>query len=240
MLFIPLSLSLIVFGCSGEEPAEQGNAGRPAPPVQSAVSEAETIGIGDLASWPFYGLGEVRVDEGENALFMTEFDGSKGVMIVSPKSYGKNVTVTFKVKPVTVATVNVVMLSVSDKNTGGAVTIPADYDGNFGFWTAGDVQDYIFAFHNGAHDRKPFITKNPGSELLVEAEAHATGERWHDVEIGRAGIKLWMKVDGKTVVEATDPSPSGLPGGAVCFRLRGTPDAVASALFRDVVIEEGE
>ena len=35
------------------------------------------------------------------------------------------------------------MLSVSDKNTGGDITVPDDYDGNFGFWTGDNVQDSI-------------------------------------------------------------------------------------------------
>jgi len=130
------------------------------------------------------------------------------------------------------------MISASDKDTGGDIQVPADYDGSFGLWTQGNVQNYLFAFHNAAHERLPFIVKDPGMEPLSEAEKHVTGERWHDIEVGRNGANLSMKIDGALVAETKDPTAESLPGGRVCFRLRGTPDAQASAWFKDVVIRE--
>ncbi len=239
LLLSVLSAVLLLTGCSGGEAPDTGETAGDAAPERAALSSAgEKITLDDLAGWNFYGMGEIRLDDTENALMMTEHEGSAGVTLVSPKLYGPTVTVTFKVKPATPPTVNVVMLSASDIASGGPINVPADYDGGFGFWIDGNVQNYIFAFHNGAHSRFPFITKNPGSELLVEADSHATSETWHDVEIGRDGGMLWMKVDGATVVEADDTG-TPLPGGHVCFRLRGTPDDVATAYFKDVVITAG-
>ena len=188
----------------------------------------------------FLGIGLVSIDETENALLMSEGPDSKGVNLVSPKKYGQSVVVSYKMKPLNSESVHVLILSASDKDTGGDFTMPDDYDGNFDFWTAGKVQNYVFALHNAAHNRKPFITKNPGVNLIVEAEANVTGEQWHGVEIGRHGAHLFMKIDGKMVVEGMDPAGVGLPGGIIGFRLRGVPGKSASALFKDVVINKSE
>jgi len=215
---------MIVAECSGDRDASRAG--------KNAVSIAE------FAKWEFQGSGEVTVDETEDAVYMSEAEGSAGVTLVSPKSYGPDVTVRFDVKPATFESVNVVILSASDKNTGGDIQVPADYDGSFGFWTQGDVQNYIFAFHNAAHERLPFIVRDPGMELLGEADSHVVKEDWHTVEISRSGSRLSMKVDGAVIVEVTDTSGEPLPGGKIGFRLRGTPDSVASAWFRNIVISE--
>ncbi len=225
-----LALFLIA-GCSG---GEKNTAKTPSP----AKSSAGAVSLEELAKWCFLGTGTVGVDAAENALLMSETDGSVGVTLVSPKSYGKNVTVSFKVKPSTYESVNVVMLSASDVASGGEIKVPADYDGAFGFWTAEQVQNYVVAFHNGAHNRLPFIVKCPGMEPVAEGEKHVAGERWHDVEIGREDSKIWLKIDGALVVEGNDSSAESLPGGAIAFRLRGTATGLASALFKDVVITE--
>ena len=230
---------ILLLGCSREQDSEK----KPAPqsPAVSQLKEAtegETISVSELVKWQFLGEGEVNIDEIENAVFMTEAEGSKGVTIVSPKSYGESIVLSFKVKPSTYESVNVVIISASDKDTGGDIQVLPDYDGNFGFWTQENVQNYIFAFHNGAHNRKPFIIKNPGMTLLVENDENVAEERWLDIETGRKGLNLWLKIDGKMIVEGTDQDSTGLPDGKVAFRLRGTPDSVASALFKDVVISE--
>ncbi|MCE5251766.1 hypothetical protein LLG96_16275 [bacterium] len=227
-------------GCSSDDKARTKNdAGQPGTgsyPVSTA--DGKTIPVAELAKWPFYGIGNVSIDQAENALRVAESDSSKGVMLVSPESYASRVVVSFKVKPSTFESVNVVVISASDKTTGGDFLIPSDYDGNFGFWTQENVQNYVFAFHNAAHDRKPFIVRDPGMVLLAEAETHVTGERWNEIEIGRDGSHVFMKIDGKTIIDAADTAQPELPGGKICFRLRGTPGNNASALFKDVVIRE--
>ena len=228
-LIFAIVVSIAASGCSGDRDTD-GEA-----PGQAA----KTVTLEALSGWTFVGSGEVRIDTAENALFMAEAPGSAGVTLVSPVAYGRNSVVTFKVKPATYESVNVVVIAASDKNTGGDITIPSDQDGSFGYWTQGDVQNYVFAFHNAAHERLPFIVRNPGSELLAEADSHVVTEAWHDVEIGRSGLRLWMKIDGAVIAETNDTAGGeGLPGGRIGFRLRGTGDKLASAWFKDVVIAD--
>ena len=226
-------------GCSYEESSESKTVKR-----KQAFSQTdkpvleENVGIETLAKWYFLGHGEVTIDREENAVRLAEYEGSKGVTLLSPDNYNtKYLVISFKVKPETFESVNVVFHSISDLDSGGAILIPTDYDGGFDFWTAGSVRNYIFAFHNEAHDTMPFIGKNPGMNLFAKAGArHVTEGGWHDVEIGRDGARLWIMVDGVPVVEGNDPESETLPGGSIGFRMRGTADAAASALFKDVVI----
>ena len=234
---IIILIPLFVWSCSSEDKSGQEAAPQPVMPKMSQAESIETIPVKELATWRFFGTGVISIDETENALLMSEGPDSKGVTLVSPKKYGQSVVVSYKIKPLSYESVHVLILSASEKDTGGDITAPRDYDGNFDFWTAGNVQDYVFALHNAAHNRKPFITKNPGVNLIVEAGAEATGERWHDVEIGRHGSHLFMKIDGKMVIEGMDPVSGGLPGGVIAFRLRGVPGKAASILIKDVVIK---
>ena len=205
----------------------------------SAGATEEKISIEDLASWQFLGEGELKIDSSERAVRMSEAEGSKGLVLLSPRSYGRNVVVCFKAKPATYETVTVVLLSASDKQSGGEIKIPKGYDGSIGLWLKPDIQNYFVAFHNAAHKAKPFIRKNPGSVTLIEADGNVAEERWFDVEVGRRGARLWLKIDGAEIVETTDPEGTGLPGGRLGFRLRGTGEQTASCLIKDVVIKRG-
>ncbi|MFC1606987.1 hypothetical protein ACFL47_03360 [Candidatus Latescibacterota bacterium] len=234
-------LLTLFYGCSKDESHDNSSHDHDHSSHEHTQEKAEaahgeeSISINDLSEWQFLGIGEVKVDEGEKALYMSEGADSKGVTLVSPKQYGKSVVVSYKIKPLSFESVHVLILSATDKASGGDIIVPSDYDGNFGFWTNADVQDYVFALHNEAHNRKPFITKNPGSNLIIEAEENVVGEQWHDIEIGRHDTHLYMKIDGKMVVENMDESDS-LPGGKIGFRLRGIPGKAAAALLKDVVI----
>ncbi len=235
-LLLPVVFAI---GCSSDDGSQSGSDSKTQAGSQvKSTTVAGKITVANMAKWQFLGIGDVSVDDTENAVRLSEGEDSKGVTIVSPKSYGTNVTVSFKVKPLTYESVNVVILSASDSETGGDIKIPADYDGNWGFWTEGNVSNYIFAFHNAAHDRPPFIVKSPGMTVIAEAPENVAGERWHDVEIARHGSHLIMKIDGTTVVQGTDSGSGELPGGKVCFRMRGTPGNPAAALFKDIVINE--
>lgn len=234
-------LLLVVFaiGYSSDAGSQSGSGSKTKTGSETkSMADAGQIAVADMAKWQFLGIGEISVDDTEKALRLSEGEDSKGVTIVSPKSYGPYVTVSFKVKPLTYESVNVVIISASDSETGDDIKIPADYDGNWGFWTQGNVQNYVFAFHNAAHDRTPFIVKSPGMTAIAEAPENVAGERWHDVEIARHGSHLIMKIDGTTVVQGMDTSSEELPGGKICFRMRGTPGNPAAALFKDVVIDE--
>ena len=57
---------------------------------------------------------------------------------------------------------------------------------------------------------------------------------YYDVEVGRVGKLVWLKVDGKTVVQCTDPNI--LPGGHLGIRLRGLVGHPAACVIRDLSI----
>ena len=57
---------------------------------------------------------------------------------------------------------------------------------------------------------------------------------YYDVEVGRVGKLVWLKVDGKTVVQCTDPNI--LPGGHLGIRLRGLAGHPAACVIRDLSI----
>jgi hypothetical protein len=94
----------------------------------------------------------------------------------------------------------------------------------------------IFGFHTGYHQPNAFLTRNPGFIDLARAPDKAIGEKWHDVEIGRKGRKLWMKINGKTILDAKDPHTPPLPGGQIGLRLRGPGNGTFSCLYKDLSV----
>ena len=240
MRFIPItlfSLMIAVSSCSTENENNSEAANTPETPAEIARSSRD-ISPAELLDWQFLGDGEVRIAEFAEAVFMHESDDSQGVTLVSPEIYGDNVIVKYQVKPMTYESVCVFIMSASDKNTGGDYTVPDDYNGNFAFWTQQDIQNYAFAFHNGAHDRKPFVIRNPGMHALYESDRHFSREVWHDIEIGRNGNTLWLNIDGESVINVTDANTVQLPGGRIGFRLRGTPGNPGAIQLKNVSIEE--
>jgi hypothetical protein len=133
------------------------------------------------------------------------------------------------------ASVCVAVLSASNQD-GGALKIPADYDGGLGLWTR-DSDNYFFAFHNMAHDRTPFLVRFPVVGQLAEHEKNVMKAGvFYKVEVGREAGKLWMSVDGKKLFESEDADP--LPGGHVGFRIRGINGMAAACLIRNVSIRK--
>lgn len=195
------------------------------------------VGSGDLTLWKTAGIGTVLAIPEEKAFRATEGKDSKGFTLISPKSYGKKVVMTFSVKPEQRKGVCVAILSAADKNTGG-LDPEQNRDGAMAFWTAETVQDYLLAFHTAFHQPNIFIQKNPGSKMILQTPDMAGQEKWYNMEIGRNGARLWMKVDGKIVAEGTDPDNGGLPGGYCGLRLRGPGDGSYSCLIRNVRISE--
>jgi len=108
------------------------------------------------------------------------------------------------------------------------------------YWTSGNVANYLAAFHTGFHQPNAYIRRNPGNALVCEAKDAAVTEDWYEVELGRNGARLWLKVNGVTVCEGEDKSPEPLGGGAVGFRLRGPGDGTYSCLIKNVRIVHGE
>lgn len=198
-------------------------------------------GAYQLFHWQNLGIGEVEVIEDGKVLKVTEGVDSKGFVLFSPRKYSRNVVIRFKAKPLQYEGVGVVLFSASPVQ-GDKILIPKNYDGNWQFWIGDDstVNSYVFAFHTDYHQPYAFVKKNPGFVELDRGKDIAVDEKWYDIEIGRLGAKLWMSINGKILLEATDPEQGGLPAGHIGFRLRGPGDGSYSCLYKDVVITELE
>lgn len=187
--------------------------------------------------WTLVGDGFVALDQHKNQIVLAENPDSKGVMLVSPVSYNRNVILTYKVRPLSYESVLVVLLAVSDKGERTSLSFPESYDGNMGYLTT-DTDNYFIAFHNKAHNFTPFIRKYPkfldGNIPLASAPDNVMDTHWHDVEIGKKEGKIWLKIDGEIIAEANDDKP--LNNGHIAFRIRGTQDRIAMCLIKDVVV----
>ncbi len=208
--------------------------------LATTVLSAQTTKLtpDDLNNWSFLGQGTKMV-ESHNQFFMKENPaGSNGVMLVSPDSYGENVGVKYDVMTLTPATVLVAILSASNPGEDASLTIPKDYDGSMSLWM-NDVESYFYAFRNGPHNFTPFIRKYPCPEgqdpALVSLEKNFMHPGvYYSVEIGRKGNKIWLTVDGETILETIDNNAFG--GGHFAFRIRGTAGEYAACLIRNVEI----
>jgi hypothetical protein len=195
----------------------------------------------ELIFWNFYGIGELAPMDAET-MRMSEGEDSKGIMIISPDSYPNDVTFSYRVKAMNSASVLVALLSVSDPGEPDTMTTPAGYDGNIQ-WLLEDQANYFFAFHNAAHDSKPFIRRHPGggeeeaTRLAELAQNFMKPDVWYEIEAAREEDRITLKVDGVTILDAIDPEP--LLGGRVGIRIRGTAETRAGCLIRDVTVRPG-
>lgn len=186
------------------------------------------------SAWNFYGAGSRRLQG--KMFYMREAADSKGIMIVSPKAFRRDVTVRYAIMPMSAASVCVVILSASDTGDGKTLTLPANYDGSMGHWTQ-NVKNYFFAFHNAAHNRTPFAVRFPAKKDIGEYSQNVmrSGE-FYTVEAGRNQDRLWLKINDKLIFEGQDDEP--LAGGHLAFRLRGITGEPASCLIRNLTIDE--
>lgn len=195
----------------------------------------------ELLKWDFWGTGLIAADVDLKQVLLTEFPGSKGVMLVSPGAYGKDIVVSFRVKPLTPETVLVVLLSASERGDNNGLYLPSDYDGSMGY-IINNSENYFVAFHNAAHNTTPFIRKFPqGSSekiYLAIAEKNVMDLQEHNVEVGNIAGKISLTIDGEKIIEAKDKEM--LSYGHMAFRIRGTKDRIASCLIKDVVIRQVE
>lgn len=196
---------------------------------------AEQVPVEDLNStWSFYGIGS-RMLQGR-LFYMREDSDSKGVMIVSPVTFDRDVTVRYEIMPMSAASVCVAILSASDAGDGAALTLPADYDGAMGHWIQ-NVKNYFFAFHNAAHDRTPFAVRFPEkTDIGQYGENVMRSGEFYTIEAGRCEGRLWLKINDELLFEGQDENPLG--GGYVAFRLRGISGEPASCLIRNLTIDE--
>ena len=202
--------------------------------MSSGTLVAEAIETKTIAeSWTSYGKGVVRFQN--RMLLLQESEKTKGVGVMSPEAYGEDVILRYEIMPMTPASVCVAVLSASDQGDGKSLTFAKDYDGGIGMWTRA-TQNYFFAFHNQAHDSKPFIRRfQPKmTQFAIANDNVMQVGKFYKVEVGRKGGKLWLEVDGVRLVEGEDPNP--LAGGHVGFRIRGINGMIASCLIRKVSI----
>jgi hypothetical protein len=195
----------------------------------------EEFSFKDLLKWESWGKGIVA-NGSHKQLIMSETDSSKGVMIVSPDIYGKNVILSYDVMILRPATVLIVEL-LAHNNENFDLDLLDDYDGNVQFLFE-NVKMYMFAFHNAAHNKPgPFIRKypEPGPDPLVTSiKPYLRSGIYYHIELGKIEDRLFFKVDGKTVLEKIDSE--SYDGGKIILRIRGTGHEKASCLIRNVKI----
>jgi hypothetical protein len=195
---------------------------------------AHEVSSSDLAAWDFWGMGK-SFESGNGQFCLAESDSSEGVILLSPVSYSGDVILRYKTMALTSATVLVAILSASDTGSHD-LNIPPGYNGNMGLWIR-EKENYFYAFRNAAHNFPPFIRKYPvpGNDALASGEENfMLPGVYYEIELGRMGKSLWLNVDGKNIVEASDESM--LPGGHVAFRVRGSAGLKAACLIKDLVI----
>jgi len=197
--------------------------------------QKEVITSADLERWDFWGMGKA-FSSGGGQFCLTENDSTLGAVLISPDPYVGDVIIRYKTFALTSASVLVVMHSVSDLDSDVSLSIPGDYNGAMSLWV-NEKDNYFYAFKNASHAYPPFIRKYPvpGGEALVIAEENLMlPGKYYAIEIGRIGNKLWLKIDGKKVLETVDESI--LPGGHIAFRVRGTAGFKAACLIKDLEI----
>lgn len=199
----------------------------------------EELSAADLLYWSRWGNGYVGSFR-DRVVQMTETAHSEGLMLISPESYGSEVEVSFDVMTLRPATVLVLMLSISNGDGSGSFTMPSGFDGAMSGWPQ-DASSYFFAFHNAPHFRHPFVNRwgPEGAQLLQEAgKNYMRPGKWHSVEAGRSGGRIWLRIDGQVVLEVTDPEPFG--SGHIAFRIRGSGTEIASCFIKDVRIRSAD
>ena len=190
-----------------------------------------------LEKWSLIGKGYLKSDSIKNQVLLSEDLGSKGVMLVSPKAYKKNITVKYKIKPLSFESVAVLMLATTNLNDNN-LSFPKDYDGKMPYLVK-NTNSYFMAFHNKAHKKTPFIRKYPqklpGREALIEAKQNIMDVKWHEIEAGKHDDKIYLKIDSKTILETKDDKV--LKEGHIILRIRGTKEKTASILIKDFTVK---
>ncbi|MFB6344550.1 MAG: hypothetical protein ABEK50_02080 [bacterium] len=192
-------------------------------------------GVQDLLKWTRRGQGYVDDFRGE-ALQIAEQENSEGLILSSRESFGDRIVVRYRAFILTPGTVLVTMLSASNRADTRTLNIPVENRGGAGFWV-NRTSNYFFAFHNAAHMKKPFVVRfNRGDKTTISKaqDWHMDTGRWHTVEVGRWGDRVWLKIDGNLLFRGTDQDFSS--GGHVVLRTRGTGLQQANYMVSDLRI----
>jgi len=193
--------------------------------------------VKQLEEWTFYGQGTHLLEGHGQYLLKENPESSKGVGLISPKSYSTNVIMRYKVMALTPATVLVAILSASNHGNNTDLKLPDNYDGTIKYWSGG-CDNYFFAFHNAAHNMPPFLRRfdeGVGRTMLdIDKKSRMHLGKYYNIEVGRKANVLWLKIDGKTVLKYKDPNPYS--GGHLGLRIRGTGGEYAACLIKDLEI----
>jgi hypothetical protein len=209
---------------------------------KSRISEQFTVtnySHKDLLKWEKWGTG-IIANGSHQQLIMSETEGSKGIMIVSPDIYHGDVILSYDVMTLRAATVVIVELFAHNTNQYD-LTLPADYDGNVKYLFE-NVAMYMLSFHNAPHNKPgPFIRKypEPGKEPLVKSNQRFVKPGiYHSIELGKIKHTIYLNIDGINVLETEDNDM--LQAGKIVLRIRGTAHEHASCLIRNVKIYHKE
>lgn len=199
-----------------------------------AESQTKKITPKELTNWQQIGNGQGVVTHGQ--FYMAENKESKGFMILSPEKY-EDVVLRYEVMTLNPATVLVAIINASDAGSSTNLGIAENSD-SFGFWTK-EIEDYMFGFRVMAHNTTPFIRKHPAANgnkgIIGLAKKDYMHSGWrHLVECGKKGNKIWLKIDGETVIDVVDDKP--LQAGKIAIRVRGTADEPGKSLIRNLEI----
>ena len=198
----------------------------------SVQAETVTITPEEKADkWVFLGRGSRAA---QNRMFyMEESQDSNGVMVFSPETFEGNVTVRYEIMPMNPASICVALLFASDRGENQSLTFP-DPESESPDIALGAMDNYFFVFHNVAHNRKPFLRRFPGANLMEIDKNVVRSGQFHQIEVGRRGNTLWLEVDGERIIEVEDPEPH--TKGHIGFRIRGISQMPAACLIRNVTI----
>ena len=206
--------------------------------VVLGFSQTQHVPTDSLIKWTFYGTGVAKIDHQQ--VYLKEYPNSVGVTLLSPKKYSGNVVMRYKLMPLTAATVCVAMLNIHNQNNYD-LAMPNYYNGYVQFWTQ-ESSGYFLAFHNLAHNQTPFVRRcdliNGTNDKLQSATQNAMIEnRYYEVEVGKNGKRIWLKVDNNIVLDIEDEGKT-FEKGYLALRIRGTADELASCLIKDLEIIE--
>lgn len=203
--------------------------------VSTFAQTSKKYAPADLESWSTLGDGKAYATHGQ--LMMEEVEGSVGFMIFSPEKY-EDVVLRYEVMTMNPATVLVVLLNASEIGENTNLNLRDDNRGSFGFWTT-EAQDYMFGFRVMAHNSTPFLRKYPAPDGkssgigLAEKDVMHSGWR-HTVECGKKGSRLWLKIDGETLIDVSDEQPLG--AGKIALRVRGTGSDLGKSMILNLEI----
>lgn len=189
--------------------------------------------VNDLLSWTRLGAGSCTAFQ--QGFLLKEADSSKGYMLLSPEKFPDAFELQFSMVALSPSTVMVLVLQAADSGKSNSLSLPVNYDGSLPLWTTAK-RNYFVAFRNAPHMTTPYISKQPGKTLAQSPQADdlLPGKKYR-VELGCRSGKIWLRVDGKALVEATDPEP--YPGGKFAFRLRGLPGLPAACMLYDITLK---